>query len=415
MKYTSYLYLLIFVLALLHTFFASYLKEFENQFPKYKRLIHLFTEIELIFPLWSIFLCILMLIIEGKNQLINYLYTLDFTEPLFVIAIMTIAGTKPILIFIENTIIYSVKKLTFRPAISIYFLTLTLLPLLGSFITEPAAMTVSAIILKETLFPSIQSEKLKYVILSILFVNISIGGAMTPFAAPPILMVANTWHWDINFMISTFALKIIIIVIINTLMGLLICKPEFYKLDYSLNLSLKKVNIGIVFTHIVFLILVIINSHYLTLFIGILFIFIVFTQVYSIHQERLMLREASFVGLFLTGLILIGSQQTWWLSSILKSMNTVQVYLGTSLLTAVTDNAALTYLGSLLTNTSDEFKLALVKGAIAGGGLTLIANAPNPIGATILKRFFIQQKIKASMLLKYALLPTVITLVGLFI
>ncbi len=107
MKYTSYLYLLIFVLALLHTFFASYLKEFENQFPKYKRLIHLFTEIELIFPLWSIFLCILMLIIEGKNQLINYLYTLDFTEPLFVIAIMTIAGTKPILIFIENTIIYS--------------------------------------------------------------------------------------------------------------------------------------------------------------------------------------------------------------------------------------------------------------------------------------------------------------------
>jgi hypothetical protein len=198
-------------------------------------------------------------------------------------------------------------------------------------------------------------------------------------------------------------------------MGLLICKPEFYKLDYSLNLSLKKVNIGIVFTHIVFLILVIINSHYLTLFIGILFIFIVFTQVYSIHQERLMLREASFVGLFLTGLILIGSQQTWWLSSILKSMNTVQVYLGTSLLTAVTDNAALTYLGSLLTNPSDEFKLALVKGAIAGGGLTLIANAPNPIGATILKRFFIQQKIKASMLLKYALLPTVITLVGLFI
>ncbi|MCC6069230.1 putative Na+/H+ antiporter [Ferrovum sp. PN-J185] len=415
MKLTTSLYLAVFVLALIHTFLASYIKTLDSRFPNYKRFIHLITEIELIFPLWSLVLCLLMLLFEGQNKLIHYLHSLDFTEPLFVIAIMTIAGTKPILTFVENIIIFFVQKHIVKPAISIYFLTLTLLPLLGSFITEPAAMTISAIILKETLFPRIQSEKLRYMMLSVLFVNVSIGGALTPFAAPPILMVANTWHWDMSFMLSTFAIKILTIVVMNTLLGFLLFKKEFYTMDNTLTLSYKKVSLGVVVTHIIFMILVILTSHDLTLFVGILIVFIVFTHIYAIHQERLMLREASFVGLFLTGLILIGSQQTWWLSTALTSLTTIQVYLGATLLTAITDNAALTYLGSLLANPSDEFKLSLVKGAIAGGGLTLIANAPNPIGATILKRFFNQEKIKPFLLLKYALLPTIITLLGLVI
>ncbi len=47
-------------------------------------------------------------------------------------------------------------------------------------------------------------------------------------------------------------------------------------------------------------------------------------------------------------------------------------------LTAITDNAALTYPGSLIDSMSVEAKYMLVAGAVTGGGLTVIANAPNP-------------------------------------
>jgi hypothetical protein len=57
------------------------------------------------------------------------------------------------------------------------------------------------------------------------------------------------------------------------------------------------------------------------------------------------------------------------------------MYFGATALTAITDNAALTYLGSLVEGVSDQLKYALVAGAVSGGGLTVIANAPNPAGA----------------------------------
>ena len=56
------------------------------------------------------------------------------------------------------------------------------------------------------------------------------------------------------------------------------------------------------------------------------------------------------------------------------------LFFGAAALTAITDNAALTYLGSLVEDISDQSKYSLVAGAVAGGGLTVIANAPNPAG-----------------------------------
>jgi Na+/H+ antiporter NhaD/arsenite permease-like protein len=66
-------------------------------------------------------------------------------------------------------------------------------------------------------------------------------------------------------------------------------------------------------------------------------------------------------------------------------MSGAKLYFGATALTAITDNAALTYLGSLVEGISDELKYALVAGAVTGGGLTVIANAPNPAGAGILQ------------------------------
>ena len=78
------------------------------------------------------------------------------------------------------------------------------------------------------------------------------------------------------------------------------------------------------------------------------------------------------------------------------------------MLTAITDNAALTYLGSLVDGLSDASKYALVAGAITGGGLTVIANAPNPVCFSLLKNHFEHQSINPLMLFLYALPPTII-------
>jgi hypothetical protein len=44
---------------------------------------------------------------------------------------------------------------------------------------------------------------------------------------------------------------------------------------------------------------------------------------------------------------------------------------------------------------------------VAGGGLTVIANAPNPAGQAILKKYF-KEGVSPGGLLKAALVPTVI-------
>jgi predicted cation transporter len=92
------------------------------------------------------------------------------------------------------------------------------------------------------------------------------------------------------------------------------------------------------------------------------------------------------------------------------SLSADAVYFGAAALTAITDNAALTYLGSLVPGLSDEFKYALVAGAVAGGGLTVIANAPNPAGAALLRGRFADGQIAPLGLLAGAALPTVVAL-----
>ncbi len=101
-----------------------------------------------------------------------------------------------------------------------------------------------------------------------------------------------------------------------------------------------------------------------------------------------MIREGLMVAFFLAGLVVLGGQQKWWLQPLLADMGPTALYFGATLLTAITDNAALTYLGSLVDGVSEAFKYSMVAGAVTGGGLTVIANAPNPAGFAILKDSF---------------------------
>lgn len=271
-------------------------------------------------------------------------------------------------------------------------------------------MTVTALILSEKIFNKKISQSFKYSILALLFVNISIGGTLTPYAAPPVLMVAKTWGWDFRFMMENFGWKTIIALIVMTGSLSLIFKKELKNITLT-NKKISKENyipLGVSIIHLVFLLVIVLSAHHLIVFIGIFLFFLGLVQVTNEYQNSLKLKEGLLVAFFLGGLVVLGSMQSWWLEPILTKLNSIALFLASIGLTAITDNAAITYLGSLVPSLSDSSKYSLVAGAVAGGGLTVIANAPNPAGYGILNPAFGEDGINPLLLFLYALPFTII-------
>jgi hypothetical protein len=304
------------------------------------------------------------------------------------------------------------RYLPLPQGMALYFLVLAFVPLLGSFITEPAAMTLAALMLRDTLFSREVSTKLKYATLGVLFVNVSIGGTLTPFAAPPVLMVAAKWDWDIWFMIANFGWKAAIAVLFNAGSAMFLFRRELGHMAAKLETETAAVPFTVFMVHLVFLATVVVFAHHPAVFMGVFLFFLGFATAYQRHQNQLIIREALLVGFFLAGLVVLGGLQQWWLEPVLMSMDANAVFFGATALTAITDNAALTYLGSLVEGLSIDFKTALVAGAVTGGGLTLIANAPNPAGAAILKEKFSDNAIAPLGLLVAALPPTLVAVLA---
>lgn len=397
----------IFALAVLHTFSTKYFEHLAHSHPRHAGIWHLFAEVEVVFGLWAMVLAIAMFALAGKANTLEYLDSRNFTEPLFVFAIMVVAGTRPILQAC-GMLIQKIARLAPLPTAMVnYFLLLSVVPLLGSLITEPAAMTLAALMLRDSVFSERVSERLKYASLGVLFVNISIGGTLTPFAAPPVLMVATTWQWDLAFMLQTFGWKAAIAVIVNALLVTLFLKRELLELGEPA-VSCMTVPPIMVAIHFAFLLGIVFFAHHSVVFMGLLLFFIGYASAYAVHQDRLILREALLVAFFLAGLVVLGGQQSWWLQPLLMGLSADAVFYGATVLTAITDNAALTYLASLVPGLSDDFKVAIVAGAVTGGGLTVIANAPNPAGVAILKGKFNEGVVSAGKLLLAAIPPTVI-------
>ena len=238
--------------------------------------------------------------------------------------------------------------------------------------------------------------------------NVSIGGTLTHFAAPPVLMVASTWGWDLPFMLGTFGWKAAPAVVVNALGATLLFRGELRRLAPATGPLSNPVPLPLVLAHIAFLLGVVVFAHHPAMFMGIFLLFLGIASAYERHQDRLILREGLLVAFFLAGLVTLGGMQAWWLQPLLSGMTADQVFLGATALTAVTDNAALTYLGSLVQGLSDEFKYALVAGAVTGGGLTIIANAPNPAGVSILRKYFDHEAVSPLGLLLAALGPTLV-------
>ena len=401
----------IFALAVLHTFCTKYFEHLAHTHPRHAGIWHLLGEVEVVFGLWAMVLAIVMLALAGKAPTLAYLESRNFTEPLFVFAIMVVAGTRPILQACGVLVQQIARHAPLPTTLVNYFLLLSVVPLLGSLITEPAAMTLAALMLRDSVFSAQVSERLKYATLGVLFVNVSIGGTLTPFAAPPVLMVAATWQWDLPFMLQTFGWKAAIAVFANAALVTLFMRRELMGLGEP---ALARMTVPpiVVAIHLVFLLGVVLFAHHPVVFMGMLLFFMGYTHAYPKHQNPLLLKEALLVAFFLAGLVVLGGLQQWWLQPLLVKLDSVLVFFGAIGLTAITDNAALTYLGSLVEGTSEAFKYSLVAGAITGGGLTVIANAPNPAGLSILREHFPEGSVSALNLFLAALPPTIIAMIA---
>jgi hypothetical protein len=398
----------IFGLALLHTFCAKQFEVLAHRHPRHAGLLHLLGEVEVVFGFWAFVLIAVMALLSGSNQAIAYAESLQYTEPLFVFVVMVVAASKPVLSIVQK-MLGAVARATPLPTPLVQaWLGLAVVPLLGSLITEPAAMTLAALMLSRQIFKDGIPEHLKYGALGVLFVNISIGGTLTSYAAPPVLMVAGAWNWDTAFMASAFGWKAALAVLVNASGIAFLLRAHLRPDAPSQTLAEEPVPLSVSLIHLLVLGGVVALAHHPVLFLGIFLFFLGYTQAYARYQNPLILKEGLLVGFFLAGLVVLGGLQQWWLQPIVSSMAPTTLFFGAVALTALTDNAALTYLGSLIEGISSTSQYMLVAGAVTGGGLTVIANAPNPAGVALLKSGFNDGSIGAGGLLLGALLPTVV-------
>ena len=385
-------------------------------------ILHFFGEIEVVFGLWTVPLMVAIVAARGWDTAAHYLNDgVTFTEALFVVVIMAIASTRPIVELAENTL-RRVADLGGSTPAAWWLSILIVAPLLGSLVTEPGAMTIAALLLGRQFYDLRPSTRLKYATLGLLFVNVSIGGTLTHFAAPPVLMVARPWGWDTPFMLSQFGWRAALAIVVATLAYYVLFRGEFRALatrpaqpdDEPLSREAVEHGYGrlpvprwVTVVYVLFLVWTVVNAHYPVLFIlGFLF-FIGFDRATAAYSTLTDFRTPLLVGFFLAGLVVHGGLQAWWIAPVLRSLNDTGLFVAATFLTSFNDNALITYLATLVPSLDPQLKVAIVQGAVTGGGLTVIANAPNPAGQALLGRFF-SGAVHPLLLFAGAALPTLV-------
>ena len=537
---------LIFLCAIIHTFMTSKFLAIAHKWEHEHRekiqqglahkhsvhipagIFHFLGEVEVVFGIWAIALCTAIFLFHDWHTVVGYIsHKVNFTEAMFVVVIMILASTRPIL-KVAEMLMRKIANVMGGTLSAWWYTILTVGPLLGSLITEPAAMTISALLLAHKLYDLEPSAKFKYATIGLLFVNVSVGGTLTHFAAPPVLMVAGPWNWGTGHMIANFGWKALIAIIISNGIYFFMFRKELVKLQEKYAIkdlkdkiqhtylahrdletevdkaiatvdvnsefvhSLKKqiddktneikeqlskqllehhgeslrekgidmtlaqeafdqrfeeikllrmrkgfprllpeeqrpdfrdpqwdtrddpVPAWIIVIHVIFMAWTIMNAHHPAFFIPGLLFFLGFAHVTSPYQNIIDLKPPLLVGFFLAGLIIHGGVQAWWIAPVLGNLKEIPLMLAATVLTAFNDNAAITYLSTLVPGFTDSLKYAIVAGAVTGGGLTVIANAPNPAGQSLLKKYF-DNGVSPPGLLKAALLPTIIVWLCFFI
>ena len=398
----------LFAVALIHTFAAKQFERLAHRFPRHAGLLHLLGEVEVVFGFWAVVLVVTLALAVDGGAALAYAESRNYTEPLFVFVVMVVAASRPVLVTV-GALVQALARVAPVPApLATAWLGLAAVPLLGSLVTEPAAMTIAALMLAPLVFRPELPERVKYLCLGVLFVNVSIGGTLTSYAAPPVLMVAATWQWDSAFMLATFGWKAALAVLVNATACAYVLRRHLSAAPAAEAPAEQPVPKAIVAVHLAVLAGVVLLAHYPVAFLGLFLLFLGFTQAYERHQSPLIVKEALLVAFFLAGLVVLGGLQSWWLQPLVSGLQPLALFAGALGLTAITDNAALTYLGAQIPDISDASKYMLMAGAVAGGGLTVIANAPNPAGVALLRPGFADGSIGVIGLLLGAAGPTLV-------
>ena len=419
----------IFLLAVVHTFVAQRFRALSHDLQERRdaearaagrepepsvaaEALHFLGEVEVIFGLWAVALVVAIAWFFDWDTMKHYINdTVVFTEALFVVVIMALAATRPVMKVAEAALRFVAGLGKGTPA-AWWLAILTVGPLLGSFITEPAAMTICALLLSQQFYRLRPSKRLAYATLGLLFVDISVGGTLTHFAAPPVLMVARPWSWDIAFMLAAFRLEGDRRHPGGQRRGLPGVPQELLALRPAPAAAgsapaERPIPAWIVGVNLAFMAFVVANAHYPGLFVCAFLFFLGFAQATAPYQGTIDLKSPLLVGFFLGGLVVHGGLQGWWIAPVLERLQQGTLFLASMALTAFNDNALITYLATLVPDLSPSARYAVVAGAVTGGGLTVIANAPNPAGQAILNEHF-EDGISPLGLLLGALVPTVI-------
>jgi hypothetical protein len=402
----------IFLLAVLHTFVANRFRRashhVQDEYDERRRqlgltpepsfraeMLHFLGEVEVIFGMWVLVLLAGIAVTLDWTTARTYISErVHFVEPMFVVVIMTIAATRPVVGFAQ-AVLQRLAALGGRTPAAWWLTILTVGPVLGSFITEPAAMTICALLLARQFYALEPSRRLRYATLGLLFVDVSIGGTFTHFAAPPVLMVSAPWGWDLAYMATHFGWKCALAILGSNLLYFAVFFRELRSLETAASITTvddanaePPVPRWITAINIMFLAFVVMEAHYPALFIGAFMFFLGFAQATAPYQANIDLKPPLLVGFFLAGLVTHGALQGWWIAPVLGSLSERPLFWSATLLTAFNDNALITYLATLVPDFSESLKFAVVAGAVTGGGLTVIANAPNPAGQAILGKYF---------------------------
>ena len=398
-------------------------------------VMHLLGEVEAVFGIWTFVLSGLLVAWPGKGLdfACRYVESGDyaavlaglppagpskFVEPLFVFIIMTLAAARPVMALAAR-LLGGVASLLGDSTAARWFVILTLAPLFGSLITEPAAMTIGALLLSSQFYALQPGERLKYATLALLFVNISVGGALTNFAAPPIVMVASKWGWSTADVFAHYGWAAVAAILVSNLTYFFVFRSELARLKSDESLAPRKEAIPVWVTGIHVLLMVwtvaMLAGHRPILMTGGFLVFLAFTVATPQWQDPVRLRGPLLVGFFLAGLVVLGGLQGWWISPVIMRLNEGALLAVSTILTSFNDNAAITYLAAQVPAlaapgpVAEALRHAVVAGALAGGGLTVIANAPNPAGQSILAPYF-GAGVSPWRLALWALVPTAVAL-----
>ncbi|MFD0895147.1 putative Na+/H+ antiporter [Luteolibacter ambystomatis] len=425
----------IFVLAILHTFLAVPITKYAHRVqhdhdekvkddPDHLKrvsfkgtVLHFLGEVEAIFGIWVLVLLAAMTWMKGAAAVTGYMMGVNFTEPLFVVIIMALASTRPVLRFAESCLRLFARLGKETPA-AWWLSILVIAPILGSFITEPGAMTIAAMLLGRKFYRLKPRPLFAYGTLGLLFVNISVGGVLTNFAAPPVLMVAQKWNLSTAHMLTHYGDKAVVAILLSTAAYFAFFRNDLKAMaaqvpdtdgdgisDWTQRNT--PVPLFVTITHLLFMLATVVFAHYPPMFIGGFLFFIAFSKATQHHQNPISLKGPILVGFFLGGLVIHGGLQGWWLQPIISSLGEWPLFAGSTILTSFNDNAAITFLASQVEGLTPALKYAVLAGAVTGGGLTVIANAPNPAGQALLARYF-GDGVSPLKLLAAALVPTII-------